>query len=60
MWELSDSFVVLRESEAFQGAGDVDLAVHLPRQQGGGGWRTYSHVLFGLLKLNPLDVWSSL
>lgn len=59
MWELSDSFVVLRESEAFQGAGDVDLAVHLPRLRGG-GWRTYSHVLFGLLKPNPLDVWSSL
>lgn len=47
MWELSDSFVVLRESEAFQGAGDVDLAVHLPRQQGG-----------GLAHLQPRLVWA--
>lgn len=45
MWELLDSFVVLRESEAFQGAGDVDLAVHLPRLRGGAGALTATSCL---------------
>lgn len=48
--ELLDPFVVLRGSEAFQGAGDVDQAVHLLRLRGGAGARTSSRLVWSGLR----------